>query len=342
MTLTTGTTRTRVGGLGRFVGREPELRLLDDAAAMLGSGEQLVVEVVGEPGIGKTRLVHEAMADCADRGLRLAHGSGTEVERLIPFHVFRHAFGGRRLGDVFGPARPEQPDPPVDPDPGPLRVDTARQRVDVRRFRTYQVARRLLERAAYDGLVLVLDDLHWADHASTGLIRHLLRHPVHAPLLVVLVYRPRQMSTRAPFGLPGPDPRSGPLPAAPARRIEVGPLSVAEAARLLGESAGSEDLRRRHAASGGNPFYLGGGDADCLQPAQLPPGPFAQPRLVPGQLGAGDGYPHPGDPMIQRFAVGSPVARKAAAYTMNGPISSSGRPRSQSTSRRNPPEGRSA
>ncbi|MEK8104187.1 AAA family ATPase [Micromonospora sp. M12] len=51
---------------------------------------------------------------------------------------------------------------------------------DARRFRTYQLARRLIGLAARDGLVLVLDDLHWADASSAGLITHLLRYPVPA------------------------------------------------------------------------------------------------------------------------------------------------------------------
>jgi DNA-binding CsgD family transcriptional regulator/tetratricopeptide (TPR) repeat protein len=258
----------------RFVGRAREIRSLRDAVRALDAGDQVTVEVVGEPGIGKTSLVREALAGC---GVPVAAGTGTEVERRVPFHVFRQAFGRPLPADV-PPHDPGLDDPDLaDAERGPLPDGVARASLDARRFRTYQALRRLLARGAARGLALVLDDLHWADRSSTELIHHLLRHPVPAPLLLVLVYRPRQMAVPAPFGLAAPAEAAWARPGGPACRIELGPLSARESAELLGEPADSAGLLRRHEESAGNPLYLAatghggsGSDADAVLARLLP------------------------------------------------------------------------
>lgn len=229
-----------------FVGRGPEIARIQAAhAESTHTGRQVACEVVGDPGIGKTRLVHAALDRCAPTLPRVV-GTCVEAERDIPFHVFRHAFGALHPADSEPRRQPvgglDADGALVPGDAGPL---------DVRLFRTYQLARRLLTLAARDGLALVLDDLHWADPSSTGLVTHLLRYPVPAPLLLVLVYRPRQTATVMPFGPPDP--------AAPADRcrdrIELGPLSLAETVELYPESDPTE-LGERHDRAGGNPGYL--------------------------------------------------------------------------------------
>ncbi|MFC0003417.1 helix-turn-helix transcriptional regulator [Micromonospora siamensis] len=256
-----------------FIGRRPQLaRVARAHAAALAGGRQLVCEVVGEPGIGKTRFVHEALRQCAPAVPR-AVGSCAPDERGVPFHVFRHALSsgrsprpglrsGRLTGEVW-----TDPEPTVPPAPSPVRAS------DARRFRLYQSARRLIGLAARDGLVLVLDDLHWADASSIGLIAHLLRYPVPAPLLLMLVYRPRQMAVPMPFGPPGERADAEP-PAL--ERIELGPLSLAEVT-LLQPSLDPAELPARHALSGGNPGYLtalpGGAPEtvpDCGDPPEGP------------------------------------------------------------------------
>ncbi|MEU1753561.1 AAA family ATPase [Micromonospora matsumotoense] len=249
-----------------FVGRRPEVARI--RAAHLDSvrtGTQVVCEVVGDPGIGKTRLVHVALDRCAPN-LPLVVGTGVEAEQGIPFHVFRHAFGAAR------PPRADPQGPPADgTEPDGALVPRVAGPVDVRLFRTYQLARRLLTLAARDGLALVLDDLHWADASSIGLVTHLLRYPVPAPLLLVLVYRPRQMATVMPFG----PPDTG-VPAGRWRdRIELGPLSLAETVELY-PKADPGELDERHDRAAGNPGYLAAlagvepsGDAPSTDPPRL-------------------------------------------------------------------------
>ncbi|TNH29648.1 hypothetical protein FHG89_11615 [Micromonospora orduensis] len=240
-----------------FVGRRPQLARIGRAqAAVLSRGRQVVCEVVGEPGVGKTRFVREALERCVHT-VPWAVGTCVPDERGVPFHVFRHAFttgqplrrglrAGRSTGETWAESAAAVP---------PARAS------DARRFRTYQLARRLIALAAQDGLVLVLDDLHWADDSSAGLIAHLLRYPVPAPLLLVLVYRPRQMATPMPFGPPDPDEHAE-GESTTHDRIELTPLGLAEVAHLH-PHVDQAELRDRYDLTGGNPGYL----------AALPGGP---------------------------------------------------------------------
>nr|WP_244236664.1 LuxR family transcriptional regulator [Micromonospora violae] len=237
----------------RFVGRREQLARIGRAqATVLNRGWQMVCEVVGEPGIGKTWFVREALERCAPT-VPWAFGTCSPDERGVPFHVFRHAFTqGRTPRRVVRAGRPTEKswaESVAAAPAAPARVS------DARRFRTYQLARRLIGVAARDGLVLVLDDLHWADASSTGLIAHLLRYPVRAPLLLVLVYRPRQMATPMPFG--PPDPPDGHTNTQPTShdRVELRPLSLAEVA-LLHPQTDQVELRARYDLTGGNPGYL--------------------------------------------------------------------------------------
>ncbi|WP_328346908.1 AAA family ATPase [Micromonospora sp. NBC_00421] len=256
-----------------FVGRRPEIARISAAhTESVHTGTQVVCEVVGDPGIGKTRLVHTALDRCAPALPRVV-GTCVETEQGIPFHVFRHAF------DTL---RPPRSDPRLSAgraEPDDALVPRGAGPVDVRLFRTYQLARRLLALAARDGLALVLDDLHWADASSTGLVTHLLRYPVPAPLLLILVYRPRQTGTVMPFG----PPDTG-VPAGRGRdRIELGPLSLAETAELYPQ-AGPAELGEHHERAAGNPGYLaalaGVAPVDADRDAGLP-GP---PRLTDGTV----------------------------------------------------------
>ena len=115
------------------------------------------------------------------------------------------------------------------------------------RFQAYRAVRALLQRLAMgQPVVLMLDDVHWADDASLELIAHLLRRPPPAPVLVALAFRAGQVpnSLLAALDQAGRDGLVS--------EIVLGPLSEAEADALLGTPA----LPAVYRQSGGNPFYL--------------------------------------------------------------------------------------
>ena len=111
--------------------------------------------------------------------------------------------------------------------------------------------RELLERlTAAKPLVLVLDDLHWADAASVELLGALLRRPPAAPVLMAMAVRPRQVPERLSATTERAH-RQGMLD-----RVELGALTRAEARELLGEAVDGAAAAALYDESGGNPFYL--------------------------------------------------------------------------------------
>ena len=91
-TLATPAKRGRVRVLANhLVGRAEELGWLEQRLTELGQGRTIAVELVGEAGIGKTRLLAELAARAEQRGDLVLSGSGSELERKLPFSVFVHA-----------------------------------------------------------------------------------------------------------------------------------------------------------------------------------------------------------------------------------------------------------
>ena len=115
----------------------------------------------------------------------------------------------------------------------------------------HRAVRQLLEAlAATKPLVIVLDDLHWADPASLELLGALLRRPPDAAVLLAVALRPRQLD----------DALGGALErahgAGALTRLELGALSPDEARQLLGEAVTGAVADSLYQESSGNPFYL--------------------------------------------------------------------------------------
>jgi predicted ATPase len=183
-----------------FVGRITELAALEQALAAIEQGTPRAVELVGAPGIGKTRLLAE-LAERADaRGHIVLTGAAGELEQDLPFWVFVDALDEyvegldpRRLERLGDPVRSElrQVLPAL---AGPATTPAPALH---ERYRTHRAMRELLEQlAATKPLVLVLDDFHWADAASADLLVALLHRPPAAGVLLALSARPRQLPPR--------------------------------------------------------------------------------------------------------------------------------------------------
>ncbi len=227
-----------------FVSRSAELALLDAALKHMGAGGPAVVEVAGEAGIGKSRLLAEFGALARRRGAAVLRGRATEYERHSPFGPFTDAFADAdsRMLKVF-PALREVP-PPVrgtgGPD-GPWRGD---------RFGLHRATAHALRGIRGARLVVVLDDLHWADPASLELVDHLVRHPVPAPFLLVVAHRDRQ----APVALSAALSRRADTGAV--TRVALGPLSERACVEELAPDLPVPRAAEMYAASEGNPLYF--------------------------------------------------------------------------------------
>jgi DNA-binding CsgD family transcriptional regulator len=237
-----------------LVGRIEELALLGCALDEVARGGWQAVELVGEPGIGKTRLLRELTRRADLRGQLVLSGSASELERDLPFWVFVNALDDyvrgldpRLFGLLDGDVRAELAH--VFPSLSPLDDDRISHQHE--RYRTHRSVRELLERlTAAQPLVLVLDDLHWADPASVELLGSLLRRPPDASVLIALAARPEQLPPRLGAELERAHGTESLL------RIKLGALTRAEADVLLGPSTEESIAAAMYAESGGNPFYL--------------------------------------------------------------------------------------
>lgn len=242
-----------------FVGRRREAQFLREAIRTLGTEPRDFVIVSGEAGIGKTRLLHEVTRN-GPPGVELHWGSCSPVEGAPPFLVWQQAFRSiarqrsiktvlrafndadseaRRL--VLGSGRATRRDQ--------LGWDSPNQR-----FRTFDaICEGLRELAAQRPLVLVLDDLHFADLGSLLLLTFLTQQRV-AGLLILGALRDAVQSADEARAKALAE-----LRAACHSKLVLGGLSEAEVRELCGLRFGSAApglAPLLHARTGGNPFYL--------------------------------------------------------------------------------------
>jgi ATP/maltotriose-dependent transcriptional regulator MalT len=238
-----------------LVGRAAELTAVDAAVAGLMSGGTASLLLAGEPGIGKTRLLVELAARANARGCLVLTGSASELERDLPFWVFVDALDEyvagldprqlAALGNDVGAGLAQ-----VLPSLADLAATGAAVGQD-ERYGVHRGMRALLERlAAIEPVVLVLDDVHWADAASVELLAGLLRQPPSGAVLLAMATRPRQVPERLGGAFERAQRRDTLI------RLELRGLRRDEAADLLGDGVDPVRADAIYGESGGNPFYL--------------------------------------------------------------------------------------
>jgi DNA-binding CsgD family transcriptional regulator len=251
--------QARYAGEEAVCGREPERRIVRDLLRRAAQGAGGVVLVEGEPGIGKSLLLREAVGEAAGQGFSLAAGAADPLGRALPFFALRAA-----LGEPF--ARLTANNAERDPSDAP-------------EWWISQMRSHLERRAEATPVLVCLDDLQWASSATLVALRALPRDlERHAIAWVLARTSTPQHDTEHLFGLLENDG---------AARINLGPLDDdAVAALLTGASGAPPDqalLTLAHGAAG-NPSLLteliGGlgedkavrvtGDHAVLVSAQLP------------------------------------------------------------------------
>jgi hypothetical protein len=191
-----------------FVGREAEVRRLSARMTEAAAGRGGLVMVAGEPGIGKTRLAEELTEAAARDGWSVLWGRCFERDWAPPYAPLAEAIetlvataGAEELRGELGPGGPSlaQLVPTlrqVLPDLGePVPVQP-----DEERFRLLDaVAQLLAARSAKAPLLLLLDDLQWADKGSIDMVRHVARLAPQHPLLIVGTYRDTDLARTHPL-----------------------------------------------------------------------------------------------------------------------------------------------
>ncbi|UUU29142.1 AAA family ATPase [Streptomyces sp. CA-210063] len=236
-----------------LVSRTTELARLDEVLdRTLGrDGDSAVVDLAGNAGIGKSRLMAEFCRRARDRGMTVLRGRATEYEQHIPYQPFRDALADHdmELTDRGGAGDGHSDRFGLHRSVAKLLVRIATAGGGTGR-RTGHGTGRPLGR----GLVVALDDLHWADPASLELLDHLVRHPPHAPVVIVVARRDRQTAASLAAAL------TRGIDLGTVLRLDLGPLTERECVEVLAPrlAPGLPPGRavELYAASDGNPLYL--------------------------------------------------------------------------------------
>ncbi|HZQ86716.1 MAG TPA: BTAD domain-containing putative transcriptional regulator [Acidimicrobiales bacterium] len=180
-----------------FVGRDAELVQLQAAFARARGGAREVVLIAGEPGIGKTTLAVQLAAAAGEQGAIALFGRCDE-ESLVPFQPFVEAVAHylestpveelrRQLGGMGADLALLVP---TIARRLPELAGIQRSGAETERFRLFEAVSDLFDAIGIDApIVLVLDDLHWADRPTLQLLTHVIRKVTSAPLLIVGTYR---------------------------------------------------------------------------------------------------------------------------------------------------------
>jgi DNA-binding SARP family transcriptional activator len=250
-----------------IVGRQEELALLHRWLADLDRRSGGIVTIVGEAGIGKTRLIGETLRTAAERGAFALELRATPLDQGLPFAavgemlrpLLRNVpeyrlrqlpqFALAQIADLFPVLRERLPDLPELPDVPP--EERRNRQIDGLCELALALARTL-------PLVVALDDAQWADDATLATVGRLARQASRRALLLILAYRADELSDNpALHNLLRTLGRDMIL-----RPLVLGRLDASAVAELLAGLAGVEIGRVAHlapqlvASTGGNPLAL--------------------------------------------------------------------------------------
>ncbi|WP_189295872.1 helix-turn-helix transcriptional regulator [Streptomyces albospinus] len=187
-----------------FVGRAAELTALGDALARVAaSGEPQALLIGGEAGVGKTRLIEEFGETARAQGALVALGGcieiGSEGLPFAPFSSILHTLNAHLREELAAAVAGQEGElARILPELGETAGETRDE--EIGRARLFELTARLLERlAAHRTLVIVIEDLHWADRSTRELLAYLLRALHDADVLLVATYRSDDIHRRHPL-----------------------------------------------------------------------------------------------------------------------------------------------
>ncbi|OAA19612.1 transcriptional regulator, luxR family [Frankia sp. EI5c] len=289
------TTVAHPGGIVRTTEYGRVMSVLDQA----GSGHGTLVELSGDPGYGKTRLLTAVASEARRRGVDVIRGRCLETHRGRPFHPLIDAFS------TWRPAGGEAGTQATAFIRALAAAGDMLAEAETGRCRLLAELRSLLAdtlTAASGPHLLLLDDMHLVDRASVELLDILARWPVENPLSVVVAHRPRQAPTVLQATL------QHCAEVGVVERVRLAPLSLRQSAELLGMPATAPELVDLHERGAGNPLYLTALAERAAADSGLPPSGGR------AQTSGGGYYDAAGEPpdLWTRSALGARLLAEAA------------------------------
>jgi ATP/maltotriose-dependent transcriptional regulator MalT len=244
-----------------MVGRAAELQQLEDALRAAASGRPSLAFVAGDSGVGKTRLVNELLRRAESAGAEVLSGDAVELgEGEVPYVALMSALrplarDGHPSLDALHPRDRAELARLL---PGLAGAAPDDDQSDApAQGRLFEAVLALLERLGADGpVVLVLEDLHWADPSTRAFLAFLAHSLCGERVLVIGTYRLDELHRRHPLR-----PLLAEIERDPSvHRITLAPLSRDELARaledILDKPPGIDLLDRLYARSEGNPLFM--------------------------------------------------------------------------------------
>lgn len=245
-----------------LVGRQQELSQLEDALLSANRGDGRFVLLGGEAGIGKTRLSRELARRAQKLGCAVLWGSCSEAELPLPYLPFVEAIGSRldeqdaeALRAELGPRVTElaQVFPQLREGSPPAAAGDPEAKV-----RLFEAVVGLLELwARTETLLVVLDDIHWADGSTRELLEYAARRLAKRRVMLLATYRSDELDRLHPLTRAAQTWRRSGL----AESVRVTPMTPSQAGEMIAAGLGAEDVSTElasfmHERSEGNPFVL--------------------------------------------------------------------------------------
>ena len=248
-----------------LAGRERELAVLAERLEAAGRGNSGVLLIAGEPGVGKTRLLREGAEQAQANGWRVLLGHAYDSEGMPPYLPFAEALQGyiRGCSDDelkaelgLGGAEVSRIVPGLD---GHLGLPLTEERPVGDRYRLFESVTEFLRSiaaAAPTGLLLCLEDLHWADQSTLLLLEQAARRLARERVLIVGTYRDTDLDAGLPLARALEQMTRERL----AKRLDVKRLPKEQVGALLGGMAGREPppglVDAIYDETEGNPFFV--------------------------------------------------------------------------------------
>jgi DNA-binding CsgD family transcriptional regulator len=274
-----------------IVGREEPLLQLDHVLAAAREGHPRLVLLAGEAGVGKTRLALELERRARERGLLVLHGEsiefGGEEFPYAPIVAALRDLPDAWLADVLEEIDEEAREELAALLPRRPRIRSGQNRFSSRygQARLCELVLDLLGRLAdeHTPVLVVLEDLHWADRSSRDLLAFLARSLRAERLAFAVTYRTGELPRHHPLRRLLAELARRPV----VTRLELDPLGrnhvAAQLEAIAGQPVAARLVDRMHARSGGNPFFVEELFAACREGADRVPGTVAE--AVLGRVG---------------------------------------------------------